>query len=237
MLFCASTISWVGRKRSFLRSFRLKGTQAAGPESQDCRRAQDRRQSRQVGNRERGGRGPSRVERGCGIPTCAPGDRRQRETRGGISCFLLDACRLSAARKAGWGGAKRWRAGGGHTVPAGLGGRTGRGEEACVASAGGRANCPSACSVRGASRGASSSTSSQGKGLPGAHPACGGRLDKITLLPTMKYVALLSGGKDSCFNLLHCRHNNHQLVAAATLSPHPGKGTSIPHKPPLLTCP
>ncbi|KAG9317438.1 hypothetical protein JVU11DRAFT_1638 [Chiua virens] len=39
----------------------------------------------------------------------------------------------------------------------------------------------------------------------------------------MKYVALLSGGKDSCFNLLHCQHNHHQLVAAATLSPHSGK--------------
>ncbi|KIL00598.1 hypothetical protein PAXRUDRAFT_129434 [Paxillus rubicundulus Ve08.2h10] len=39
----------------------------------------------------------------------------------------------------------------------------------------------------------------------------------------MKYVALLSGGKDSCFNLSHCQHNNHHLVAAATLSPHSGK--------------
>ncbi|KAI9574698.1 hypothetical protein HD554DRAFT_2166162 [Boletus coccyginus] len=39
----------------------------------------------------------------------------------------------------------------------------------------------------------------------------------------MKYVALLSGGKDSCFNLLHCQHNHHQLVAAATLSPHAGR--------------
>ncbi|KAF9247329.1 hypothetical protein BU15DRAFT_39022 [Melanogaster broomeanus] len=39
----------------------------------------------------------------------------------------------------------------------------------------------------------------------------------------MKYVALLSGGKDSCYNLLHCKHNNHHLVAAATLSPHSGQ--------------
>ncbi|KIN92985.1 hypothetical protein M404DRAFT_172052 [Pisolithus tinctorius Marx 270] len=39
----------------------------------------------------------------------------------------------------------------------------------------------------------------------------------------MKYVALLSGGKDSCFNLLHCLKNGHQLVAAATLSPESGK--------------
>lgn len=39
----------------------------------------------------------------------------------------------------------------------------------------------------------------------------------------MKYVALLSGGKDSCFNLLHCLKNGHQLVAAASLSPESGK--------------
>ncbi|KAL4076098.1 hypothetical protein J3A83DRAFT_4224936 [Scleroderma citrinum] len=39
----------------------------------------------------------------------------------------------------------------------------------------------------------------------------------------MKYVALLSGGKDSCFNLLHCKKNGHKLVAAATLSPQSGK--------------
>lgn len=40
----------------------------------------------------------------------------------------------------------------------------------------------------------------------------------------MKYVALLSGGKDSCFNLLHCQKNGHQLVAAASLRPEQGKG-------------
>ncbi|KAG1833394.1 hypothetical protein EV424DRAFT_1365178 [Suillus variegatus] len=39
----------------------------------------------------------------------------------------------------------------------------------------------------------------------------------------MKYVALLSGGKDSCYNLSHCNANDHQLVAAATLSPQSGK--------------
>ncbi|KAL0949412.1 hypothetical protein HGRIS_009473 [Hohenbuehelia grisea] len=39
----------------------------------------------------------------------------------------------------------------------------------------------------------------------------------------MKYVALLSGGKDSCFNLLHCHKNGHELVAAASLGPGPGK--------------
>ncbi|KZT42880.1 hypothetical protein SISSUDRAFT_979208 [Sistotremastrum suecicum HHB10207 ss-3] len=39
----------------------------------------------------------------------------------------------------------------------------------------------------------------------------------------MKYVALLSGGKDSCYNLLHCHQNGHVLVAAASLGPEPGK--------------
>ncbi|KAI5893422.1 uncharacterized protein SCHCODRAFT_02498721 [Schizophyllum commune H4-8] len=40
----------------------------------------------------------------------------------------------------------------------------------------------------------------------------------------MKYVALLSGGKDSCYNLIHCAKNGHELVAAASLGPEPGKG-------------
>ncbi|KAH7916170.1 hypothetical protein BJ138DRAFT_1169482 [Hygrophoropsis aurantiaca] len=39
----------------------------------------------------------------------------------------------------------------------------------------------------------------------------------------MKYVALLSGGKDSCYNLLHCHKNGHELIAAASLSPGTGK--------------
>ncbi|KAJ7507949.1 hypothetical protein B0H11DRAFT_1849356 [Mycena galericulata] len=39
----------------------------------------------------------------------------------------------------------------------------------------------------------------------------------------MKYVALLSGGKDSCYNLLHCERNGHQLGAAASLGPEAGK--------------
>lgn len=41
----------------------------------------------------------------------------------------------------------------------------------------------------------------------------------------MKYVALLSGGKDSCYNLLYCARHGHELVAAATLGPEQGKGT------------
>jgi len=43
----------------------------------------------------------------------------------------------------------------------------------------------------------------------------------------MKYVALISGGKDSCFNLLHCHKQGHELIAAATLSPAEGKASSI----------
>lgn len=43
----------------------------------------------------------------------------------------------------------------------------------------------------------------------------------------MKYVALLSGGKDSCFNLIHCAHNGHDLIAAASLGPGEGKGSII----------
>ncbi|KAF8897662.1 hypothetical protein BD779DRAFT_1608204 [Infundibulicybe gibba] len=39
----------------------------------------------------------------------------------------------------------------------------------------------------------------------------------------MKYVALLSGGKDSCYNLLHCAQHGHELIAAASLGPEPGK--------------
>ncbi|KAF8299898.1 adenine nucleotide alpha hydrolases-like protein [Clavulina sp. PMI_390] len=39
----------------------------------------------------------------------------------------------------------------------------------------------------------------------------------------MKVVALLSGGKDSCFNLVHCVANGHEIVAAASLGPGPGK--------------
>ncbi|KAF7301802.1 Diphthami-syn-2 domain-containing protein [Mycena indigotica] len=39
----------------------------------------------------------------------------------------------------------------------------------------------------------------------------------------MKYIALLSGGKDSCYNLLHCQKNGHELVASASLGPEAGK--------------
>ncbi|KAH8080204.1 hypothetical protein HD553DRAFT_122492 [Filobasidium floriforme] len=39
----------------------------------------------------------------------------------------------------------------------------------------------------------------------------------------MKVVALLSGGKDSCFNMMHCIANGHDIVALATLVPEEGK--------------
>lgn len=47
----------------------------------------------------------------------------------------------------------------------------------------------------------------------------------------MKYVALLSGGKDSCYNLSHCAKHGHELVAAASLGPEQGKGSAITKLP------
>lgn len=38
-------------------------------------------------------------------------------------------------------------------------------------------------------------------------------------LSCMKFVALVSGGKDSCFNVLHCLKQGHELVATANLYP------------------
>ncbi|BFZ55943.1 hypothetical protein PYCC9005_002984 [Savitreella phatthalungensis] len=39
----------------------------------------------------------------------------------------------------------------------------------------------------------------------------------------MKVVALVSGGKDSCFNMMHCVAEGHEIVALANLCPPPGK--------------
>lgn len=39
-----------------------------------------------------------------------------------------------------------------------------------------------------------------------------------------KVIGLVSGGKDSCFNLMHCIANGHELVAVATLQPELGIG-------------
>jgi diphthine-ammonia ligase len=40
----------------------------------------------------------------------------------------------------------------------------------------------------------------------------------------MKVLGLLSGGKDSCYNLMHCIANGHEVVALATLVPEEGVG-------------
>lgn len=42
-----------------------------------------------------------------------------------------------------------------------------------------------------------------------------------------KVIGLVSGGKDSCFNLMHCIANGHDMVAIATLQPEPGIGRYI----------
>lgn len=42
----------------------------------------------------------------------------------------------------------------------------------------------------------------------------------------MKVVALLSGGKDSCFNLLECVANGHEPIAVGGLLPTAGVGAS-----------
>jgi len=39
------------------------------------------------------------------------------------------------------------------------------------------------------------------------------------IIEIMKVVALISGGKDSCFNMMHCVANGHQIVALANLKP------------------
>jgi diphthine-ammonia ligase len=44
-----------------------------------------------------------------------------------------------------------------------------------------------------------------------------------------KVIGLVSGGKDSTFNLLHCLVNGHELVALATLTPEAGIGLSLLH--------
>lgn len=43
----------------------------------------------------------------------------------------------------------------------------------------------------------------------------------------MKFIALVSGGKDSCFNILHCLNAGHELVAMANLHPRKGRPNEI----------
>jgi hypothetical protein len=52
-------------------------------------------------------------------------------------------------------------------------------------------------------------------------------------LPGIKHkvIGLVSGGKDSTFNLLHCVANGHELVALATLTPEAGIGKSQAGRP------
>ena len=57
---------------------------------------------------------------------------------------------------------------------------------------------------------------------PNAPATC--NLPRTTI---MKYLALLSGGKDSCYNLLHCSKQGHELVAAASLHPPNGQGIRV----------
>ena len=50
-------------------------------------------------------------------------------------------------------------------------------------------------------------------------------------LPGIKHkvIGLVSGGKDSCFNLLHAVANGHEIVALATLTPPKGTG-ALPNR-------
>ena len=42
-----------------------------------------------------------------------------------------------------------------------------------------------------------------------------------------KVIGLVSGGKDSCFNMMHCIANGHEIVALATLTPEAGIGELV----------
>jgi len=43
----------------------------------------------------------------------------------------------------------------------------------------------------------------------------------------MRVVALISGGKDSCFNMMQCVAAGHEIVALANLQPEGDKGKYI----------
>ena len=53
--------------------------------------------------------------------------------------------------------------------------------------------------------------------------------ESVTSIPGTRHkvIGLVSGGKDSCFNLMHCVANGHELVGIATLQPEPGVGELI----------
>lgn len=48
----------------------------------------------------------------------------------------------------------------------------------------------------------------------------------------MRTVALLSGGKDSCFNMLKCVEAGHEIVALANLRPGAALACEPPPPPP-----
>ena len=45
------------------------------------------------------------------------------------------------------------------------------------------------------------------------------KLKALENLLKMKVVALISGGKDSCYNMIECVRNGHEIVALANLKP------------------
>lgn len=51
----------------------------------------------------------------------------------------------------------------------------------------------------------------------------------------MKVVGLLSGGKDSVYNLVHCVVQGHESIAVASLGPPEGKGASMAYAVPVRT--
>ena len=51
----------------------------------------------------------------------------------------------------------------------------------------------------------------------------------------MKVVGLLSGGKDSVYNLVHCVVQGHEPIAVASLGPPEGKGASEAYAFPIRT--
>jgi diphthine-ammonia ligase len=55
-----------------------------------------------------------------------------------------------------------------------------------------------------------------------------------------KVIGLVSGGKDSCFNLMHSIANGHEIVALANLKPEAGVGEfthQFTHRDPPLKMP
>jgi diphthine-ammonia ligase len=59
-------------------------------------------------------------------------------------------------------------------------------------------------------------------------PVHGQAQDSMSIPGTKhKVIGLVSGGKDSTFNLLHCLANGHELVALATLMPEAGIGVFL----------